>query len=262
MPDGPARTESAVASLERGSTVELWAWPALLIATYYPIYYLIDVYVTRPRPPEQFWDLMWPAIDGAIPFAPAWQLAYVLVYLAALLPVFVVRDPLLMRRGAFVYLFSMAASFTSFIVLPVSCDPIRARDVVVDDFFTWIARLHYEWDAVGNCFPSLHVAIALNSAFVVGYASRNVGAFAVVAAGLIAASTVFVKQHFFIDAVAGLALGLLGERIFIRGYRPPPPEAGSPLRGWRAFALYAAVYPAVLGILYAVYRSGFRPWEG
>jgi membrane-associated phospholipid phosphatase len=70
-------------------------------------------------------------------------------------------------------------------------------------------------DAAANACPSMHVAVAVFSAFWLNYILRDIGApaalrlFSWLWFAAIAYSTMAIKQHVFIDVLIGLALGLM-----------------------------------------------------
>ena len=75
----------------------------------------------------------------------------------------------------------------------------------------------YERDTSFNCFPSLHAAVSTVTAYAwfqywrVKRNSRRLFAAlvsAILAAGTIL-STLFVKQHYIVDEIAGMALGCI-----------------------------------------------------
>lgn len=61
--------------------------------------------------------------------------------------------------------------------------------MVGEGFAVWGLRALYRADPPCNCFPSLHVAHSFVSA-------------------LVAMSTVFIKQHYVLDVIAGTATSL------------------------------------------------------
>ncbi|RKT02871.1 undecaprenyl-diphosphatase [Streptomyces sp. 3211.6] len=68
-------------------------------------------------------------------------------------------------------------------------------------------------------FPSNHAAIASAAAVALLFVSRRLGAVAVVAAVLMAASRVWVGVHYPHDALAGLAVGALAAAICARAVK-------------------------------------------
>ena len=83
------------------------------------------------------------------------------------------------------------------------------REVIVsNDFFSSILQFIYNSDQPYNGFPSLHSALSATIAtyFVIRHSKWSRAA--ILMAALIVASTLFVKQHFIVDAIAGVTLGI------------------------------------------------------
>ena len=81
---------------------------------------------------------------------------------------------------------------------------IKSRNVY-DIFYTWINS----WVAPYNAFPSLHVAISTICAISYFQIKSVLKWLMLVWVILIIASTVLTKQHYFLDVVSGLVLGVL-----------------------------------------------------
>lgn len=83
------------------------------------------------------------------------------------------------------------------------------REVVIsNDLFSNLLRMIYSNDQAYSGFPSLHSGLsAVIATYCVIRKSRFAWA-AVVMAVLIVASTLFVKQHFILDAISGVTLGI------------------------------------------------------
>jgi membrane-associated phospholipid phosphatase len=116
-------------------------------------------------------------------------------------------------------------------------------------FAAWSLRLLYTLDPPYNCFPSLHVAYSFVSALTCYRVHRGVGVVAVVWAALIGISTLYTKQHYVVDVVAGALSAWVAYLVFLRSY-PSDAVAESDRRRapWRALA--------VIGI-FAVMVAGF-----
>lgn len=94
-------------------------------------------------------------------------------------------------------------------------------------------------DTAGNAFPSLHVAIAVYSAFWLAHQLRSVAAGRIWRACnwawclAIAYSTVATKQHVVLDVLGGVLLGTLGALLslglFRRLFAAEPPSRQRPL---------------------------------
>jgi membrane-associated phospholipid phosphatase len=114
------------------------------------------------------------------------------------------------------YLAVMLASYAVFVLYPT----IGPRPPVVagGGFAAWCLRLVYALDAPYNCFPSLHVAYAFVAALTCDRVNRTLGIVAIAWATLIGISTLYTKQHYVADVIAGAAEGWLACTLFLRGY--------------------------------------------
>jgi membrane-associated phospholipid phosphatase len=157
-------------------------------------------------------------LDRALPVRPVWALVYGALYLFLIvLPVFVVREPEHIRRTFLAYLAVWITAYVIFMVYPtVAPRPVR---VIGRGFASWGLRFLYDADPPYNCFPSLHVAHSFVSALTCYPVHRRVGAFATVAASIVALSTLFTKQHYVLDVVAGVLLACIAYWVFLRSYR-------------------------------------------
>ena len=161
-------------------------------------------------------------LDNIIPFAPAWAIFYLYLFypLSALtMAWFALVD---YKRGyalAFSLILINLVADIVYIVFPVTTDIYRQALLahpIVGNPFADAMYAHYAGDPSFNCFPSLHAAVATICAYAwYRYARitrrRLVWAVAivmiVVAAGVVL-STLFVKQHYIADEIAGIALAL------------------------------------------------------
>jgi len=157
------------------------------------------------------------ALDRALPVLPLWTLVYGSLYLAIFLPMVVVRHEEHLRRTlwAFVMLWAIGAigwlSYPTVLLRP-------ARALLGDGFGAWTLRIAYGMDDPFNCFPSLHVAQAFLAAFTCQLLSRRLGRVALVWAALVAVSTLFTKQHYVVDVIAGILVAGAAYLVFLRGY--------------------------------------------
>lgn len=156
------------------------------------------------------------ALDRALPLVPAWALVYGALYLfLILLPVLVVRQDTLIRRTVFAYLLAWLTAYLCFFVVYPTAAP-RPHQVTGEGFAVWGLRALYSSDPPYNCFPSLHVAHSFVSARACGLVHRRLGAIAMLAATLVAVSTLFTKQHYVVDVAAGIFLAFVACAIFLR----------------------------------------------
>lgn len=147
------------------------------------------------------------AVDRWIPFtASALPLYLSLWVYVSLPPSLMKRLPDLLRFGAYVGVLCLAGVLC-FLMWPTSVpnDPLWRPQAGI----AMLARV----DAAGNACPSLHVATAVFSALWLNALLREVGAPRWVSIGnglwcaAIVYSTLAVRQHVFVDALAGIILG-------------------------------------------------------
>jgi membrane-associated phospholipid phosphatase len=208
--------------------VAFLAWRTLLASTFVslaPMYFVIAI-LTRDRAtytPEL-------ALDRAVSLQPAWMLVYGSLYVfVVLLPILVVRQQELFRRALKGYLFVMIVAYVGFVLYPTAAP--RPEDVGGTGFAVWTLRLAYSLDPPYNCFPSLHVAYAFVSALTSYRVHRGVGAVAAGWAALIGVSTLYTKQHYVVDVIAGALAAYVAYVFFLRNH---PREAVAELDRRRA----------------------------
>jgi membrane-associated phospholipid phosphatase len=214
--------------------------PMVALFAIIPVYLVIGAFVAgghthRPLSP----------LDAWFPLEPAWSLVYLSLFLAALLPVFVVHQQELIRRVVLMYLCTWLSAFALFLLYPTAA-PAHAK-VVGDDFTDILMRGLYGSDVPYNCFPSLHVAqcyLAANCCYKV---HRGTGIAAFAWATLVALSTLYTKQHYVADVIAGAALAFAISQLFLRDY----PREATPERERRLAPVLAsgAVSLYCLGVL-------------
>lgn len=112
------------------------------------------------------------------------------------------------------YFRQLAISFVivnliAFVVYLTFQTHIPRDSITSPDFFSGILQFIYNHDKPYAGFPSLHSALSASIAtYFVCMKSKWAWA-AVAMAGLVVMSTLFTKQHFVLDAVSGVGLGVL-----------------------------------------------------
>lgn len=155
------------------------------------------------------------ALDRAIPLQPVWSLIYGALYAVLIvLPIFVVRQDDHLRRTLYAYLLVWLTSYGVFIWYPTVAP--RPAMPAGDGFGVWGLQVLYEADPPYNCFPSIHVAHSFVSALACFRVHRRLGVVLVAAATLVALSTLFTKQHYVLDVVAGTLLAAAAYALFLR----------------------------------------------
>ncbi len=208
-----------------------------------PGYLVIQVYVHRGV-------LHMPALalDRALPVVPAWTLVYGSLYFALFLPMVVVRTKEHIRRTLWAFVMLWIVGSIGWLFYPTTL-PRPAPAAIGGGFCAWCLRIAYGMDDPYNCFPSLHVAQVFLAAFTCHRVSRGLGRTAIVWASLVAVSTLFTKQHYIADVIAGILLAGAAYLVFLRSL----PRAAVP-------QLDARVVPVVVGGfagLHALLIAGF-----
>jgi membrane-associated phospholipid phosphatase len=161
-------------------------------------------------------------LDDLIPFRPEWAIFYLYLFYWATEATMAVLAIFFHRHGYALawslVLINLVADLV-YLVFPVTTDIYRAAiaaSPLVGNKFADAMNEYYRTDPSFDCFPSLHAAVSV----VIAYAwyrfmreRRNPLTVAIaVAAAAIAVgtvlSTLFVKQHYIADEIAGVALGL------------------------------------------------------
>ena len=227
--------------------------PMVTLFAIIPFYLFIGSYVSHSH-----WTLHAPevALDRGLPLHPAWSVIYGSLFVAAFLPVFIVHQQELIRRTIFAYLTAWLVSYAVFLAYP-TISP-RHADVVGAGFFACALRTIYSSDVPFNCFPSLHVAQCFLAALTSYRVHRGVGAVAGVWACLVGMSTLYTKQHYVVDVIAGAILAYAAYLIFLRGYpRNAVPELErrlAPMLALGAFGMYGIIVVG-LWFVYALSAS-------
>lgn len=201
-------------------------------------------------------------LDRAIPFLLGSVIVYWSILPMGLLPVFVVADRNVFRRVALAYTVTIAIALAIFVAFPVTSAGFRPDAAAFADagFTGWLLRLLHFLDPPLNLFPSLHLALAFLAALAAVRVRSPLGVIAVVWTLCIAVSVCTTKQHFALDAVAGMALAALVQRVLFANPRVPVSLADATF-GTRGIALFAGLVALFYACLYAAYLVGFEPWS-
>lgn len=150
-------------------------------------------------------------LDGGIPLVPFFIVFYMLGFLFAFLPCFVLRERVELFWASVVTFGILCVSFLSFRTLPVVMYKTAPEGTDVFSQMTAATQLS---DTCYNNFPSLHVSLSWLAFWIL---ARRRGAliwFALPVPLLITASTLLVKQHLVIDVLGGWVLGLVAFALF------------------------------------------------
>lgn len=183
-------------------------------------------------------------LDDIIPFRPEWAIFYLYLFYWATEATMAVLAILFCKHGyalAWSLVIINLAADLVYLVFPVTTDVYRAAIAahpLVGNKFAEAMNEYYKADPSFDCFPSLHAAVSV----IIAYAwyrfakqrRRNAltiavaAAAAVISAGTIL-STLFVKQHYIADEIAGIVLALaVGKPVYDRILGKAGPRHGSP----------------------------------
>lgn len=222
--------------------------PMVLLVSLVPVYLLIAA-----RAPGGAAHAPALGLDRLLPLVPTWALVYGALYaFLIVLPVFVVQREELIRRTVWAYLTVWIVAYLCFLVYPTVAP--RPDTVTGKGFAVWGLRFLYDADPPYNCFPSLHVAHSFVSALAAYRVHRTLGFVAIACAALVAISTLFTKQHYVVDLIAGILLALAAYTVFLRG----DARAHVPELERRVAPFLALVVAGIIGVGFACYWVAYR----
>jgi len=227
-------------------------WPMVVLVSMVPFYLVIARWsrqgpTHRPELP----------LDRVLPLLPEWALIYGALYLfLILLPVFLVQQQDMIRRTVWAYIVVWTVGYAGFLLYPTVAP--RPDTVAGEGFAAWGLRFLYEADPPYNCFPSIHVAHSFVSALACVRVHRTVGRVALGCAALVALSTLFTKQHYVVDVVAGTLLAFAAYALFLRnGVRAAVPDSDRRVAPGLALCVSGLVACA-LAVYWVAYQMGLR----
>ena len=191
--------------------VPLYGLIPLIIA---PIFNTITYTGTRIiYPHADSYHNIYSKLDAMIPFCPWWMLGYVFAF-----PVWIIGFILIAREERKICyelfaaeLLAKAMVLVVFIIYPtIMINPeIVYANQIDSGFIGWLCRLVYGYDAPDHLFPSIHCLenwILFRAASRGKYLGFKYKVFTFVAAMLVFASVLLVKQHCIIDIFGAIAV--------------------------------------------------------
>lgn len=182
----------------------LLLWTALGLGAY--VYWAASYYFVAWAVDPARARLLSDAIEAQIPLAPAWSLVYIGVHPFSVTPCLGIRSARLLRRHVVGQAAIVAISSAAWAAFPVA---FRRIEMPADppDFGAWVLASIYGRDPIVNCLPSTHCAMAIYTASALSRVDARLGAWAFTTAAAIGASTLFTKEHYVVDVIAGFLLG-------------------------------------------------------
>jgi membrane-associated phospholipid phosphatase len=186
-------------------------------------------------PPGSGFRLLLDGLDDAIPFIPQMVIFYVYLFYGMAILTMLYFAFVEYRKGyalGWSLVIINAIAIAIYIVFPVSTYQWRLAikpQLNLSDF--WQAEVYsiYTTDTSFNCFPSLHAAVS-TICFYSWYryfkarptiATKIVAITSFVVAVGVILSTLFIKQHYIVDEIAGILLAwAVGRPLFNRLWQP------------------------------------------
>lgn len=153
------------------------------------------------------------AIDEKIPYWPSWSWIYSFLYYPAILYLnWIAQDAHQFIMMAFSYILLLVMQMACFYIFPVAT-PSHWREYnqgrTLSERFL---KLVQKCDAPTNCFPSMHVSVAVLTTM---HAVGQLGGLAYAFPVLIGLSCLFTKQHYVVDLPFGALLGWVAYQGFV-----------------------------------------------
>lgn len=175
----------------------------------------MQIFYSALNTPRNYVHNIGTLIDRLIPFNKVFIIPYVFwyVYVFATLLFFAAADYRSYFRLLFGILTGMAVCFIIYYIFPTT---VPRPEVYGNDILSGMVRKIYFNDNPFNCFPSIHILDTfLVSAYLWKYdKSRVLRFFIILSSVSIYMSTLFVKQHYLLDAVSATLLGMMLYFVF------------------------------------------------
>jgi membrane-associated phospholipid phosphatase len=142
--------------------------------------------------------------EERLPFLPIFEYLYVLTFFVGALLIVTIRDFAQFMRLARAFGLALLGAYTTYLLFPVY---FERPHLEVSSIHAWLLSLKY-LDKPYNHFPSLHVTLSWLAVHASQVSARSRAWLSVLTAG-ISVSTLFVKQHYVADVLAGFVLAWL-----------------------------------------------------
>lgn len=194
----------------------------LFFASVYAFHGLGYLYVNSQVKTDRVYDVAL-SIDRLIPLIPEWAWIYEMIFIFPIFLIILLDSLEDVKRVGFSIIMCDLVAYPIFLLFPVmSVRPVVPMNTPSEILLNFI----YYVDLPTNCFPSLHVAVSMVSALAIYHKKGLSGIWAILLGILISLSTLFTKQHYFVDVISGLLLaistyyafcvGAYQERVFRR----------------------------------------------
>ena len=196
-----------------------------------PLYLLAFVIVERVNIGAEYHTIHM-FMDDLIPFSEFFVIPYLSWHVITVIMIIYLyrNDREVFRKMMQFFIVGSIISFAVFLIYP-SCHSLRPDSFEHDNIFTWIVSMIYLLDTPTNVCPSMHVIGSIGLMFAAMYANERmsipVKTAMAVTVFFICVSTLFVKQHSIVDAVAALPASFIAWGL---SFNEASPEVGDKLR--------------------------------
>ena len=177
----------------------------------FSVYKVIE-HIIHPRYMTKIW------IDNTIPFIPSFILFYYMFYILMFIPfVLSYKNSGLFVSFAIIYIVVTALLGMFFISIPTM---VERPELAINGVSTKAISFIYSIDAPYNTFPSGHVTFMTLSNLLTLKVNKRAGYILIPISICVILSTLFVKQHYILDVIAGLFLAIASYIIYIKFIYP------------------------------------------
>lgn len=186
----------------------------LKLLIYWAVFGIMFIFVERVRVVDRYY-VMHCGIDDVIPFCEYFLIPYLFwfVFIIGMLAYTLLYDIPAFRRMMYFIMTTYTIAIFVYLIFP-NCQQLRPAEFVRDNIFTRFMRHFYEFDTNTNVCPSIHVigsaAVCFTAMSIERFKTPGWSVFFTVATFLICVSTMFLKQHSFIDVAAALPVCAVG----------------------------------------------------
>ena len=159
-------------------------------------------------------------VDRWFPYYPAWVWIYSgLYYPIIVLMVLTFKDMRHFCYTVFSFFILLLCQMFFFVFLPVETPEewrnlAKGKQSVSNRFLRFV----HSFDAPSNCFPSMHVSVAMLTAMHLTTNIPDAGWWFFLYPLMISISALYTKQHYFLDLIPGALLGWGIFRLFLLMY--------------------------------------------
>lgn len=190
----------------------------LFLILYWPLYLLWFAWLQANMAGE--YHVMHSALDDLIPFSEYFIVPYLFwfIYWTGMLFYCLYFEVPTFKRTMKFLILTLTFSLITYVIYPTSQE-LRPEAFASENVFTHLVQWIYDLDPSCNVCPSMHVIMAVGTAFAAYDAEtfspwqKRLMAFLAI---LISISTVFVKQHSVIDVMVAIPVCMVGYWLCFR----------------------------------------------